>query len=138
MKILVAVDGSKSSLKAVQMLIDRVGWYRSRPEVELVAVHRPLPTMRGVSKRQADRYYAEESESMLAAARKKLDVAGIAHQARALVGPVAETIVRHAKDKRCDLIVIGTRGMGELKSALIGSIATKVLHLSDRPVLTVK
>jgi nucleotide-binding universal stress UspA family protein len=138
MKILLAVDGSKPSLKAVQMLIDRAGWYRSRPEVELVAVHRPLPTMRGVSKGQAEKYYAEECESMLAAARKKLDGAGIAYQARALVGPVAETIVRHAKDKRCDLIVIGTRGMGELKSALIGSIAIKVLHLSDTPVLLVK
>ena len=45
---------------------------------------------------------------MLAAARKKLDAAGVRYQAHVLVGPVAEAIVKHANDKRCDLIYIGT------------------------------
>ena len=55
-----------------------------------------------------------------------------------LVGPVAEALVKHAKDKRCDLIYIGTRGMSEIGKALVGSTATKVLHISDTPVLLVK
>ena len=138
MKILLAVDGSKPSMKAVQVLIDHSDWYRSKPEVELVTVHLPVPKVGGVPKGQLDRYYAEEGEAMLAAARKKLDAAGIRYTDRVLVGPVAESLVKHAKDKRCDLIYIGTRGMGELKSALIGSTATKVLHISDTPVLLVK
>ena len=75
---------------------------------------------------------------MLAAARKKLDGAGIAYRPRILVGPIAETIVKHAKDKRCELIYIGTRGMSQLGKALVGSTATKVLHISDTPVLLVK
>ena len=142
MKILVAVDGSKPSLKAVQLLIDHSDWYRSPPEVELVTVHLPVPKLPrmglAVGKGQIERYYREEGEAMLAAAKKKLDGAGIRHQASILVGPVAETIVKHAKDKRCDLIYIGTRGMSELGKALIGSTATKVLHISDVPVLLVK
>jgi nucleotide-binding universal stress UspA family protein len=142
MKILVAVDGSKPSLKAVQLLIDHSDWYRSPPDVELVTVHLPVPKLPrmgiAVGKGQIERYYREEGEAMLAAAKKKLDGAGIRYQASVVVGPVAETIVKHAKDRRCDLIYIGTRGMSELGKALIGSTATKVLHISDVPVLLVK
>jgi len=142
MKILVAVDGSKPSLKAVQLLIDHCDWYRSPPQVELLTVHLPVPQLprmgAAVGKGQIEKYYREEGEAMLAPAKKKLDAAGIAYQAHVLVGPVAEAIVKHAKDKRCDLIYIGTRGMSALGKALIGSIATKVLHISDTPVLLVK
>ena len=138
MKILVAVDGSKPSLKAVQLLVEHCDWYRDHPGVELVAVHLPVPKVGHLNKAQLERYYREEGEGMLKPARKKLDAAGIAYNATVLVGPVAETLVKHAKDKRCDLIYIGTRGMSELGKALLGSTATKVLHISDVPVLLVK
>jgi nucleotide-binding universal stress UspA family protein len=138
MKILVAVDGSKASLKAVQLLIDHSDWYRDQPKVELLAVHLPVPRVSHTNKAQLERYYQEEGESMLGAAKKKLDGAGIAYQTLVLVGPVAETLVKHAKEKRCDLIYIGTRGMSELGKALIGSTASKVLQISDIPVLLVK
>jgi nucleotide-binding universal stress UspA family protein len=138
MKILVAVDGSKASLKAVQLLVEHCDWYRDPPAVELVAVHLPVPKVGRLNKAQLERYYQEEGEGMLAAAKKKLDGAGIPYKATVLVGPVAETLVKHAKDKRCDLIYIGTRGMSELGKALLGSTATKVLHISDVPVLLVK
>ena len=138
MKILVAVDGSKPSLKAVQLLIDHAGWYRDRPEVELVTVHLPVPQVAHLNKAQVEKYYNEEGEAMLAPAKKKLAAAGIAYQARVLVGPVAEAIVKHAKDKRCDFIYIGTRGMSGLGAVLVGSIALKVLHIAETPVLLVK
>ena len=92
MKILVAVDGSKPSLKAVQLLIDHCDWYRSPPQVELVTVHLPVPKLPrmgiAVGKDQIERYYREEGEANLAAARKKLDAAGVPYQAHVLVGPV--------------------------------------------------
>ena len=138
MKILVAVDGSKPSLKAVQLLIDHADWYRSPPEVELVTVHLPVPKVGLVPKSQLERDYREEGLARLSASKKKLDAAGIRYAEHVLVGPVAESMVKHAKDRRCDIIYIGTRGMGALGAALIGSTATKVLHLSDTPVLLVK
>jgi len=105
-------------------------------------VHLPVPKLPGmgaaVGKGQIQKYYEEEGQAKLAAARRKLDAAGVPYEARVLVGPVAESIVKHAKDKRCDLIYIGTRGMSELGKALLGSTATKVLHISDVPVLLVK
>ena len=138
MKILVAVDGSKPSLKAVQLLVDHADWYREKPAVELVTVHLPVPKVGHLNKAQLERYYSEEGQAMLAPAKKKLDAAGIAYQPHVLVGPVAEAIVKHAADKRSDLIYIGTRGMSALGKALIGSTATKVLQISDIPVLLVK
>jgi len=142
MRILVAVDGSKHSLRAVQCVIDHADWYRRKPEIILVTVHLPVPKLPrmglAVGKSQIQRYYQEEGAARLAAARRKLDAAGIRHMAQVLVGPVAESIVDFAKQKRCDLIYIGTRGMTEIGKALLGSTATKVLHISATPVLLVK
>jgi nucleotide-binding universal stress UspA family protein len=142
MKVLIAVDGSKNSLDAVQCLIDHSDWYREKPDVELLTVHLPVPKLPrmkyAVGKDQIQRYYQEEGDARLAAARRRLDAAGIKHKATVLVGPVAETIVKRAKDTRCDLIYIGTRGMTAVGKALLGSTATKVMHISDTPVLLVK
>lgn len=142
MKILVAVDGSKNALDAVDCLINHADWYREKPQVELVTVHLPVPKLPGmgaaVSKSQIQRYYDEEGDARLASAKKRLAAAGVPYEARVLVGPIAETIVDHARAKRCDIIYIGTRGMSALGKALIGSTAAKVLHISTTPVLLVK
>ncbi|HKI63567.1 MAG TPA: universal stress protein [Burkholderiales bacterium] len=142
MKILLAVDGSKSSLHAVNSLIAHADWYRDRPTVELVTVHLPVPPVPGlsklVSKARFREYYRQEGEAQLAEAETMLENAGIDYEARILVGPVAEIIVAHAKAKRCDLIFIGSRGMGAAGNMLLGSTATKVLHLSSVPVLVAK
>lgn len=142
MKVLLALDGSKRSLESVDFLIEHAGWCREKPEIELVTVHLPVPRLPRmhlvVSDAQIQRYYQEEGEARLAAAKKKLDAAGIAYQARVLVGEVAEAIVEHAEQSGCDLIVIGSRGMTALGKALIGSIANKVLHFSGLPVLLLK
>jgi nucleotide-binding universal stress UspA family protein len=142
MKILIAVDGSKNSLHAVQCLVDHAGWYRSKPEVELLTVHLPVPKLPrmglAVGKSQLQEYYAEEGAAQLAPAKRKLDAAGIKYKATVLVGPVAESIVKRAKDARCDIIYIGTRGMSDLGKALVGSTANKVVHLADIPVLLVR
>ena len=138
MKILIAVDGSKPSLKALQLFVDHSDWYREAPEVELITVHLPVPAVGRVPKSQLERYYVEEGEAKLAPAKKKLDAARVPYKGHVLVGPVAEAIVKHAKDKRCDLIYIGTRGMSAVGAAFIGSTATKVLHISETPVLLVK
>ena len=138
MKILLAVDGSKPSLDAVDCLIEHADWYREKPQVELITVHLPVPKVPGLVKAQVARYYEEEGATRLAPARKKLDAAGISYQARVLVGQVAESLVKHAKDARCDLIYAGTRGMSATANFILGSTATKLLHLSSIPVLLVK
>jgi len=142
MRILLAVDGSKHSLNAVKYLIEHVGSYRENPAIELVYVHPPVPRLPGmslaVSASQVRRYYDQEGKAALSKARKLLDARGIPYAARILVGSMAETIVKQAKLARCDLIMIGTRGMTATGNLLLGSTATKVLHVSPVPVLLVK
>lgn len=142
MKILLAVDGSKSALHAVDTLIEHAELYRVRPTVELVTVHPPVPRLPGlsklVSKAQIQQYYKEEGEAQLAEAKAMLESAGIDYETRVLVGPVAEILVAHAKARRCGMIVIGSRGMGAAGNLLLGSTATKVLHLSGVPVLVAR
>ena len=142
MKILLAVDGSKHSLKAVKCLIEHAGWYREKPAVELVNVRLPVPRIRGMSAvvgaSQIRRYYDREGRAALSKARKLLDAAGIKYSAHILVGPVAETIIRQARLARCDLIMIGTRGMSAAASLLLGSCANRVVNISPIPVLLVK
>ena len=142
MKILLAVDGSTYSLDAVACLIEHADWYREKPTVELLTVHLPVPKLPRmhlvVGKNQIERYYQEEGEAMLAGAKKKLDAAGIRYNASILVGPIAETIVAHGKKTHCDLIFIGTHGRTAAGNMLLGSIATKVMHISTIPVLLVR
>ena len=142
MKILLAVDGSTYSLTAVKHLIEHADWYRGRLEANLVYVNPPLPYSGRVGavvgKNQIERYHREEGEAALAGARKLLDAAGIRYSADILTGPVAETIARHAKVRKCDLIFIGTHGRTGAASLLLGSVANKVLHIATVPVLLVR
>lgn len=142
MKILLAVDGSKFSMNAVTCLIEHADWYREKPTVELLTVHLPVPNLPRmglvVGKNQIKRYYEEEGEAALSAAKKKLGAAGISYNATVAVGQVAEVIVQHAAKTRCDLIFIGTHGRTAAGNMLLGSIATKVLHMASVPVLLVR
>ena len=142
MKILLAADGSKYSIDAAKFLITHMDWAREKPQVHLLYVHPPVPKLSGlgavVGKKQLERYYQEEGAEALAAAKQVLDAAKIAYTASVLVGPPAETIIAYAKRERCDLLLIGHRGVSAAASMVLGSVASKVLHLSSIPVLLVK
>ena len=71
-------------------------------------------------------------------AHRLLDAAGIPHARRIELGDAAATIARVAREAGCDFIAMGTRGTGALSGLVMGSVATKVLHLADAPVMLVK
>ena len=139
MKILVAVDGSKPSLDAVDWLIAHVQQFREPPTVQLLTVHEPIPRLArlGLRMKKAEiaKWYRGQGAANLKQAERKLQRARLEYHAQVHVGPVAETIVRHARRTKCDLIVIGTSGMGAAGNLLAASVAAKVLHLAKGPVL---
>lgn len=55
-----------------------------------------------------------------------------------LFGHAAREIVADAKERDADVIIMGSRGRGDLTGTLLGSTAHKVIHLADRPVLVVR
>jgi len=141
-KILLAVDGSENSLHAVEFMIKHAAWYREAPRVALVTVHLPVPKLpnmgKVVGRRELQRYYEEEGRANLARAAGRLQAAGIEFTQRVLVGQIAESIARHATQTGCELILIGTRGLTATAGALLGSTATKLLHIAQTPVLLVR
>ena len=74
---------------------------------------------------------------MHAPGKALLEAAGATFAEHTLVGPVAETIVRHAKESGADMIYMGTRGMTPLGNMVLGSTAAKVLHLATVPVVLI-
>ena len=141
MKILLPVDGSENSLRAVRHVIAMKEQYRDPIEVHLLNVQ--LPVASGavkmfISQQQLNDFYRDEGVAALKDARALLDQAGISYQHHIGVGDLAGTIVSYAKEKQCRQIVIGTRGRGSFAGALLGSVATKVIHLAEMPVLLVK
>ncbi len=142
MKILLAVDGSKNSLDAVRNLIGHTSWFSTKPQVLLTYVHLPVPKVgafgMGPSKAVLEKYYREEGEAALAKAKKMLEKAKITHNLVVLVGPIAETLCKLAVDRKVDLIYVGTRGLTAAGNMIMGSVATKVLHIARVPVLLVK
>jgi nucleotide-binding universal stress UspA family protein len=141
LKVLLPVDGSETSVRATEALIGMVSWYAERPAIEVLVVHLPVPRLPNlkvvVSEEAIERYYAEETDAMVAASTKALDAAGVTYSVHRLVGPIAESIVDHARRIGADMIVMGTRGMTAISNMVMGSVATKVLHLARIPVVLI-
>ena len=142
LKFLVPVDGSDSSMRAVGQLADRLGWFKEPVEIHLINVQPPVPFGGRVSsvvgRDKLDQYHQEEGMVALKPATQKLDAARVKYHYHIVVGDAAEEICRYAKDKGCDQIYMGTRGLGKVSGLVLGSVATKVIHLSPVPVLLVK
>jgi len=142
MKILLPVDGSQPSLRAVEHVIKNREWYKDVLELHLLNVQHHMPYGHRVSSvighDKINEYHREEGMAALKPAMAKLDAAGLKYQYHIGVGDAAETIAEYAREKGCDRIYMGTRGMGSVSNVLLGSVATKVIALSDVPVLLVK
>lgn len=142
LKILLAVDGSETALRATKRLVETVDWYKERPEVHLVTVHLAVPLAGRVSSVLGPgtlaRYYKEEEEAALKEARTLLTNAGLTTVEHTAVGEPAEQIVRICAAHHCDMIFMGTRGRGAFGGLVLGSIATKLLHLANVPVTLIR
>ena len=142
LNVLLAVDGSDASNRGVKKLVETAAWYREKPTVHLLTVHLPVPRVGGMSrvigKNTLDKYYREESRQMIKGAEKLLDKAGIPYQEHVQVGQVAECIVKMASELGCDFIYMGTRGLGAVSNLVLGSTATKVLHMTKVPVVMIR
>ncbi|HLU79404.1 MAG TPA: universal stress protein [Burkholderiaceae bacterium] len=139
--ILLPVDGSENSVRAVQRAIEISKEESANTKLLLVTAVPPIVSgnvKRFFSHDEIQAYYQEEGEKALTPAKAVLDAAGIAYESEVLVGPVAQTIADYAKKKNADTIVMGTRGLGTVAGMLLGSVTTKVLSLVDIPVLLVK
>jgi nucleotide-binding universal stress UspA family protein len=136
MKILVPVDGSAYSLKAVETACDLA---KSQPpsSLVLVAVAVEIPEL-GEGRYIYDKMKAQ-AEAALAQAKEVAQKCGIVGEMLLATGvSPAEEIVQVAKDQKADLIVIGSRGLAGKTKSFLGSTASQVVTYSPCSVLVVK
>jgi nucleotide-binding universal stress UspA family protein len=91
-----------------------------------------------------DPYYQEKLSEQMAHARAALDRAqGLVAQEEVeaeeeiLEGSAADRVVELARDRNAPVIVVGSRGLGAVAGALLGSVSSAIIHRADRPVLVV-
>lgn len=138
LRILIAVDGSAGSLRAVKFVIAEAALYSQAPELHLLNVQHAFPgTIKGV-RSEAMRFHHEQGIKALAKARKALEAADLKYFYHVGVGNSGEVIARFVKEKEIWKVVMGTRGLGRVANMLLGSVTNKVLHMVDVPVLLVK
>ena len=134
-RILVAVDGSPKSEKTIRIAVDLARRYGATSTV--------------VHVREFERYEGSDvdlgppipAEQLVDDVLERFRDAGVeAHGEirRVSPGDTPEQIVEVAKKAESDLIVMGSRGMTEWKSLLLGGVANKVVHHATCPVLLVR
>lgn len=140
MKILLPVDGSEASLDAVREALSlvRAGL---RASVVVANVQEPATLYEMLLAHDPDvieEVAAKAGLHLLEPALALVREAGVEHEVEVARGDPAHTLVDIVERFACDLVVMGARGMGTLRRALLGSVSHEVLHAAPVPVLIVK
>lgn len=140
MKILLAVDGSEISTRAAKHVAWLAKQLTSPPAIILFNVDQPLLMSVAVKlgASAVAKYHADNAKEMMQPARRVLARAKLEYSEENHVGEIAETIVKHAKKHRVDLVVMGSHGSGAVKGLFLGSVSSKVVSQSDIPVTIIR
>ena len=136
--ILIGCDGSANAKKALEYAIDFA--MHAGAELTVVTAFHRIPDYLGSPQ------YDDIDARLTLEAQKTAEMA--AEQARAcgiekvhvevLQGSPPECILTVADTRGCDCIVVGSRGLGEMRGLLLGSVSDRLAHHAKVPVLIVK
>jgi len=141
MRVVLAIDGSAAS-NAARDLVASLSWPEATV-IRVVAVVEPMSALL-VGIVPYDQPHFEEREisasleSRLADAASLLSGPGRVIETRLLRGRPASLIVEEATDVRAGLVVVGSRGLGPIRSMLLGSVSAEVVDHSPCPVLVAR
>jgi len=136
-KILLATDGSIHAEEALKYARDLA----LRDDAQLIIVHAVPTVSRYMGEPWRQQFISRsvtEGERVMGHAVEELWRADLAPIVEVLEGPPADVILRVADVRQPDLIVMGSRGHGELASLLLGSVSHRVLAHTHVPVMIVK
>jgi nucleotide-binding universal stress UspA family protein len=136
--ILLAVDGSEHGQRAARAAADPARAVKAK-NLRIVAVYEAVPGYLGEpNMSQAIAAGTRQAEQVLDMAEKIIGTVPAQLHREVLEGPVAEAILQVADTRKSDLIVMGSRGLGRLQGALLGSNSQKVVSHAACPVLVVR
>jgi nucleotide-binding universal stress UspA family protein len=152
-KILVPLDGSEHSLKALTIAIEiatKFGGKISLIHIYSVAaspmiVPEPstltppmIPVMTSEEISKAVEATRKASASILSDGEQKVKAEGVEVDTILREGHIVQEIIKAAKEGKFDLIVIGARGISKIRELLLGSVTDGVIHHASCPVLVIK
>jgi nucleotide-binding universal stress UspA family protein len=131
--LVLAIDGSPASDKAVKFLLRQINPQPNGPQEEpvLVTVVHVMPYFKYPEVREAGRAVVQRYT-------EKLAKAGFQVQEAVRLGKPADEILTVAKKHKADLIVTGAKGLGALSRVLLGSVSTRVVQHATSSVLVVR
>ena len=135
-KILVPLDGSKNSIRGLDVAIHMARQCQATiTGLYVVGITRPKTNEPITS---LEKILLDHAQKIMKKGKLKAAQQGILFFDRVSYGDDGKRIVDIAERKNFDLIVIGSRGMGAAKEIFLGSTSNYVLHKSKKPVLIVK
>ena len=143
--ILVAVDGSKAAIGALDMAIEVADKFGATLHLLHVVREMQLPKeLGGVA--DLDKVEKQRGSALKQVGEEILNQAKLVAQSKGVksiedsigAGDPANAIVGYAADKPIDLIVLGSRGLGQVQGMLLGSVSRKVSNLAKVPCLLSK
>ncbi len=140
MKILLPVDGSPLALHAVEHALSLVREGLQASFV-LANVQEPASLYEVVTAHDPDvirEVRGAAGADLLAGAEAILDQARVLYESEVAGGDPAHLLVEMAERYGCDAIVMGARGLGGLRAALLGSVSHAVINASTIPVTIVR
>lgn len=140
MKILLPLDGSEPALEAVRHALHLVREGLSAQFV-LANVQEPTYLYEMVLAPDAEvleRVSGSAGAHSLEAGEALLKAAGIEYERELASGDPAHTLVDIVERYGCDAVIMGARGMGRLRRAMLGSVSHEVLHAAPVPVTIVR
>jgi nucleotide-binding universal stress UspA family protein len=136
--ILVAIDGSPHAEQALMHAIDLASCENARLTVFTAIAPLPAVVCLAAGAPVGDLAHDAEVEAEAILGRARASVPADVSLTTALARPpVVRALLRQIEAGRHDLVVMGSRGRGAVRSALLGSVSHYVLHHSPVPVLIV-
>ena len=135
-KILVPIDGSKYSFKALEKA--RVLCEKFGSELIVITVVSDIVALNVDYKIDIISQNIASAEQMLKQIELDFKDSNIKLTTMYKVGDITRETVEQAEKSDVDLIVMGSRGLGMLSRTFLGSISHKVINNTDRSVLVVK
>jgi nucleotide-binding universal stress UspA family protein len=137
-EIIVAVDGSDASNHALEMAADIASKFGAH--LTTINVYTPPylpPDPYAVSSGELEASVRKYGEDVARGAATVAQARGVRADWVAVSGAPAELIVDLAIEKDADLVVVGNRGRGAVKRALLGSVSSRLTHICNKPLLIV-
>jgi nucleotide-binding universal stress UspA family protein len=136
--VLVAVDGSEPSLKAVRWAADvALKFGASLKLVHVIPKVVLPPDVYGLKLTDLEREHRAYAKTILEKAIAMLAEPGLEVRTSILDGSPAECIAEEAAAADVGMVVVGSRGHGAVARVLLGSVSDRLVHISPKPVLVV-